>query len=90
MAAESSAIRSPVAHESVHAGAGSAGNIEARFVNQTVPVNAKASIGVFPKTASGGAPGGAGLNCKGGELPILRAHSHFHGLNKIPCRGLTS
>jgi hypothetical protein len=46
--------------------AGSGGKIEARFVNQTASVNAKASIGMFPKRSSGGAAGGG--NCQGGEL----------------------
>ncbi|BDA44438.1 hypothetical protein COCOBI_05-6220 [Coccomyxa sp. Obi] len=44
---------------------GSGGNILARFVNQTAGVDAKASIGVFPRRSSGGAAGGAGLNCQG-------------------------
>ncbi|KAK9917851.1 hypothetical protein WJX75_008963 [Coccomyxa subellipsoidea] len=45
--------------------AGSGGKIEARFVNQTASVNAKASIGMFPKRSSGGAAGGG--NCQGAQ-----------------------
>ncbi|BDA44441.1 hypothetical protein COCOBI_05-6250 [Coccomyxa sp. Obi] len=44
---------------------GSGGNILARFVNQTGRVDAKAAVGVYPKRASGGAPGGKDVGCKG-------------------------
>ncbi|BDA44439.1 hypothetical protein COCOBI_05-6230 [Coccomyxa sp. Obi] len=44
---------------------GSGGNILARFVNQTGSVDAKADVGVYPKRASGGAPGGKDVGCQG-------------------------
>ncbi|BDA40428.1 hypothetical protein COCOBI_01-0810 [Coccomyxa sp. Obi] len=52
---------------------GSGGNILARFVNQTVTVNAQSNIGEYPRRASGGAPGGQCPGAPGGVAGLKRA-----------------